>query len=238
MNEYQKFLIRETKNRFYLFVKGEQREWLEYQILEKGQIVFEQDEDITIKDYALYIYNTSIEAIFALKGKKQTQLTMAKDPKRSIDSFFMNIDFEQKKDAIKIVFKDNLADDLIIPIVYKEADKEAYYAKQREMLRKELLSKASVRCATGESLVNIYFQPCCENYGRTEVALYLYQNKNMLARYKVDPEIFFCAIDKLAYGGYEFVLKQFDDKENLIFETDRTYFRIEPHSFGRGVVSL
>ena len=233
MNEYQKYLLSQTKNSFYglFFSEGTKREWLKDRICEKGQIILEQDEDITIKDYALYIYNTSIESIFALKGKKQTQLTLGKDPKRSIDCFFMNIDFDQKIDSLKIIFKENLADDLIVPIVYKEADKEAYYAKQRELLRKELLSKASVRCAMGESLVNIYFQPCCENYGRTEVILYPSHNNNMLARYKVDPEIFFCAIDKLAYGGYEFVLKQFDDKENLLFETDRTYFRIAPHFF-------
>ena len=48
----------------------------------------------------------------------------------------------------------------------------------------------------------------------------------MLAKYKVDEETFFKSISGLAYGNYEFILKQFDDKGNILLETDKIAFYI------------
>ena len=55
----------------------------------------------------------------------------------------------------------------------------------------------------------------------------------MLAKYKVDEETFFKSISGLAFGKYEFVLKQFDKDGNLLFETNRQSFEISPQGSGR-----
>ena len=74
-------------------------------------------------------------------------------------------------------------------------------------------------------MVNIYFSPCCEDYGRTEVALF--KGDRIIANYKVEKDCFFKAICDLAYGRYGFVLKQYDKTDNLLFETDRAFFDIK-----------
>ena len=113
---------------------------------------------------------------------------------------------------------------------YVEADKDIYYAKKEQERKDNLLETASIKVATGVDLVNVYFQPCCDNYARTEIVLY--KDDIMLAKYKVDEETFFKSISGLAYGKYEFILKQFDDKGNIILETDKISFSISPPNYG------
>ena len=86
------------------------------------------------------------------------------------------------------------------------------------------MKKANIKVSTGADLVNIYFQPCSDDYLRTEIVLY--KDGLMLAKYKVDEETFFKSISGLAYGKYEFILKQFDDKGNIILETDKISFSL------------
>jgi hypothetical protein len=168
--------------------------------------------------------------VFAIIGTKETPLAQELDPAGSSpksgnqNRFFLPISFDNKIDAIKIVFKNNLADDLIFPAIYEEADKEKYYAKKEQERKDGLLKTAQVKSATGSNLVNIYFQPCCEEYKRTEIVLY--KDDMMLAKYKINEEIFFHSIGGLAYGKYEFVLKQFDASENILIQTDKLNFTI------------
>ena len=61
----------------------------------------------------------------------------------------------------------------------------------------------------------------------------------MLAKYKVEEDVFFKSINGLAYGKYEFILKQFDDKGNIILETDKISFSISrPIHTGMNVVNV
>lgn len=89
----------------------------------------------------------------------------------------------------------------------------------------ELLKVANIKVSTGADLVNIYFQPCCDSYARTEITLY--KDNMMLAKYKVGEDVFFKSINGLAYGKYEFILKQFDDKGNIILESDKISFQYQ-----------
>jgi hypothetical protein len=143
---------------------------------------------------------------------------------------FLPISFDNKIDFIKIVFKNNLADDFIFSVLYEEADKEKYYALKQQERKNELLKNDSIKVSTGIDLVNIYFQPCCEEYARTEIVLY--KDNMMLAKYKVDEETFFKSINGLAFGKYEFILKQFDDKGNVILETDKMNFSLSSPNYG------
>ena len=118
----------------------------------------------------------------------------------------------------------------IITINYQEADKEKYYAKKEQERKDNLFKTANIKVSTGADLVNIYFQPCCDSYARTEITLY--KDNMMLAKYKVDEETFFKSISGLAYGKYEFILKQFDDKGNIILETDKISFSLSRPNYG------
>ena len=93
------------------------------------------------------------------------------------------------------------------------------------MNKEALLAAAAIKCSTGADLVNIYFQPCNNDYARTEIVLY--RDDQMLAKYKVDEECFFKAITGLAYGTYKFILKQYDKDNNIILESDKIAFTIK-----------
>ena len=83
------------------------------------------------------------------------------------------IDFNDRIDAIRLKFIKNIADDLEIGIAYKEADKQAYNEMQAVLQKENTLKRAAIKHSTGESLVNIYFQPCADNYDHTEISLFI-----------------------------------------------------------------
>lgn len=197
-----------------------------------GEIItITQDDDITISKYVLHIANKSVDSVWAIVNKKEEKLSESIDPVYSTPKsgdqkrFSIELDFKKRIESIRIVFVDNIADDLIIPIVYVEADKEKYYAKKEQEHKDSLLKKANIKVSTGADLVNIYFQPCSEDYAHTEIVLY--KDSMMLAKYKVDKDVFFKSINGLAYGKYEFVLKQFNGQGNILLETVKIAFDIK-----------
>ncbi len=218
MNKYQKYLIDLCKNDFYYIFNG-----VKIICLNNDKIEIKQNEDITITKYLLSISNKFIEKVYSVKGESIVEIT-AKESSLSSKIFDIELDFENRIDALKVLFIDNLADDLILPIVYEEADKEKYYAKKEQEYKDNLLKTADIKVSTGADLVNIYFQPCCDNYVRTEIVLY--RDKNMLAKYKVDEDEFFKSINGLAYGKYSFILKQYSKDNIVILETGHIEFNI------------
>lgn len=138
------------------------------------------------------------------------------------------LDFNDRIKKVKFKFVNGLADDYIMDVVYVEGDKEKYYRKKAEEDRRAVIEKAKIKVSTGASLVNVYFAPCSDNYGRTEIELYA--EGNLMAKYKVPEEQFFKSIEGLAYGRYSFILKQYGKDGKLIFQTDETPFGIrKPH---------
>lgn len=233
MNKYQKYLMDLSRSYITYVFKGK-----DTACFNDEKITISQDEDITISKYVLNISNKSIDNIFAIANGKEERFIESIDPVYSSPKsgeqkrFSIELDFEKRIESIKIVFIDNLADDLIIPIVYVEANKEQYYAKKEKERKDSLLKKADIKVSTGADLVNIYFQPCSEDYLRTEIILY--KDGMMLAKYKVDEEVFFKSINGLAYGKYEFVLKQLNTKNESILETEKIPFQIVPPTYGMG----
>ena len=229
MDKYQEALLKTSRAYIGFSVQNHLKS---SGIYEDEKIILKQDPDITINDYTLYISNISVEAVYAIKGASKIPFTAQADPtyRETRTRFYLPINFDDKIDSVLIEFKNNLADALTIPVVYEEADKQAYYAKKEQEHRNILLKAASIKVSTGIDLVNIYFQPCCEEYARTEIVLY--KDNMMLAKYKVDEETFFKSINGLAYGKYEFILKQFDDKGNVILETDKMNFSLSSPNYG------
>ena len=236
MDKYQEALLKTSRAYIGFSIKEHMRN---NGIYEDEKIILKQDPDITINDYTLYISNISVEAVFAIKGTSKIPFTAQANPtyRETQARFYLPINFDDKIDSVLIEFKNDLADALTIPVVYEEADKQAYYAKKEQERKDELLKVAAIKCSTGADLVNIYFQPCNDSYARTEIILY--RDEQMLAKYKVDEECFFKAITGLAYGTYKFILKQYDKDNNIILESNPTSFKIKSataHIYGKGFV--
>ena len=191
-----------------------------------------QDEDITKTQYSLTIcgFGTMgegyviLEGVEILKNGKWIKLNCKNHLYTTI------IDFNHRIEKIKFAFKNQLADDYIVDVIYQEADKDKYNEKLANERKEELLKVANIKVSTGADLVNIYFQPCCNEYARTEIALY--KENMLLAKYKVDEETFFKSINGLAFGKYEFVLKQLDKDNNIILETQKIPFSINAPNYG------
>lgn len=169
------------------------------------------------------------------------------------DGFYsVLLDFENRIETIRIIFTDRIIDDYTFTIKYVEADKQAYYAQeekkkaQEEKKKKLALRKAAdIRCATGADLVNIYFQPCCDNYEYTEILLFIPKEKihrgwtsngreiveipswMLIKKCKVAVDDFFKSIGGLAIGTYSFVLKQYGKNEEVLLETEHIEFSIK-----------
>lgn len=194
------------------------------------QIEIKQSDDITITKYDLFFINQGISAVYAIKEKEclPFQCTCCDyhwgKVYKDRQVFHYTLDFDDKITSVKIVFKNNIADDLILPIRFIDADKDVYYAKKEAERIAKLGWKASVSCATGQNLVNIYFQPCADNYAKTEITLY--RSNLMMAKYIVEGELYFKAIPDLAYGDYSFVLKQISTDEKILYETTHIRFSV------------
>ena len=198
-----------------------------------------QDKDINLVEYSLIITkNDYLERVDIWKNGswKETPITEIEVThyrgKESFPCYRIDIDFRDKIDKIRFGFKGGLIDDYIVKLQYVEADKEAYYAEQAKTARENLIKAAAIKHSTGIDLVNIYFQPCCEEYERTEITLY--RDGQMLAKYKVEEGAFFKSIGGLAYGTYEYILKQFGKDDKVLLESDKIKFSISrPHYDGK-----
>ena len=143
--------------------------------------------------------------------------------------------FKDKVEKIKLHFAGDLVDDLEINIIYESITKEqekAYYENEKRQKRDALIAKTDIKIATGVDLVNIYFQPCSDKYDHSQI--FLYKDGFMIAKYKVEEEMFFKSISGLAVGRYEFILKQFDSKGELIIESNKQEFYIKNPTAGLG----
>ena len=238
MDKYQKYILSKYGDNltrmFYRACPIEQEEQgssIQYLFCDENtnSITIKQDEDINITRYILIIHGKAnrydvLSTVCVLKNQQWEQIPLS--PK----GYKIIIDFNERIEKIKLSFVNNLADDYIITINYQEADKEKYYAKKEQERKDNLFKTANIKVSTGADLVNIYFQPCCDSYARTEITLY--KDNMMLAKYKVDEETFFKSIGGLAYGKYEFILKQFDNKGNIILETDKISFSLSRPNYG------
>lgn len=202
-------------------------------------ITIKQDEDITKTQYEFTIngYGTMGEGYIILDKVEYYKNNRWIDIKNENNLFKVVVDFNDKIEKIKLNFVNSLVDDLVISIAYEESNKETYYAKKEQERKDNLLKIANIKVSTGADLVNIYFQPCCDDYVHTEITLY--KDNMMLAKYKVGEDVFFKSINGLAYGKYEFILKQFDDKGNIILETDKISFSLSrPHYGGKPTIYI
>ena len=240
MDKYQKLLVQKARIKEWLYFENngvsdeESSKYWKRVIFDENNdtMTISQDENPNIVDYTLIVFGESFIKVIEVYKKSKWEKIEKSTFKTRWAAFRLNINFDDRIEKVKVSFRDNLADDYIIDVKYQEADKEKYNEKLAMEHKAELLKVANIKVSTGADLVNIYFQPCCDNYARTEIALY--KDNMMLAKYKVEEDVFFKSINGLAYGKYEFVLKQFNTRNETILETDKITFQIVPPTFGMG----
>lgn len=167
--------------------------------------------------------------------------------------FVIALDFEKRIEKVKFTFLDNIADDYIFEVKYIEADKDLYYQKQAETRRNTYIEAAQIKISTGADLVNIYFQPCCPECGKTEIELWVAKGKRenhhgmrayipkliggepeqMMAKFSVEEGFLYKSIVGLAKGVYAYKVRQYSKTGELLFETDFQFFEISPQGSGR-----
>lgn len=251
MDKYQKVLLESNdKNSFYYCVSikdggGSPSTKFDYNT---DVFTLTQDEDIFSTKYALVIKtNSNIETctIF-VNGEWQ-------GASRKGEAFAIGLDFENRVEKVKLTFADNIVDDYTFSIQYVEADKDLYYQKQAESQRNTYIKTAQIKHSTGADLVNIYFQPCCANCGKTEIELWIAQGKRenhhgmiayvpkliggipeqMIAKFTVEEGFLFKAINGLANGVYAYRVRQLSKNDEMLFESDFQFFEIRPQGAGR-----
>ena len=248
MNKYQEYLLSHIKDNgkgTFLFSDcapvGESCKDDTYGSYDKTTNYFtiKQDKDITKTVYVLKISQDRCPFVSAVQVRKNNSYV-------DIPLSEIIIDFNDRIDAIRLKFIKNIADDLEIGIAYKEADKQAYNEMQAVLQKENTLKRAAIKHSTGDSLVNIYFQSCADNYDHTEISLFIpdktevvrvggphgpVNQENVLSwvlimKATVGNGIFFKSIRGLAYGRYAYVIKQFDKANNLLVETGYVEFYI------------
>lgn len=209
-----------------------------------NKIVINQDENYNITKYYVR-FPATVEKVVV--GDNVFSLQPSENPKYKFVT--VPVDFNNQIKEMELHFN-GVIDPLKVPVEYKAIDRNIYDSKLENERQSDLASKSNIKVSTGEALVNIYFQPCNDNYSKTVIELYLAVGKyppaptvmgrgmkyrpallsatpgQMIGKYNVEEGMMFKSITGLAKGAYGFKLSQYDNKGNLLFTTDFQYFQI------------
>ena len=250
MDKYQKVLL-ETEKTSVFFTCTSKKNSL---VLNGG---FNYNEDVYTLTQEEDIFSTKYEFVVKTNPNIETCTFLVngewQNASRKGTAFSVELDFENRVEKVKLTFADNIVDDYTFSVQYVEADKDLYYQKQAETRRNTYIEAAQIKHSTGADLVNIYFQPCCANCGKTEIELWIAQGKRenhhgmiayipkliggtpeqMIAKFTVEEGFLFKAINGLANGVYAYRLRQFSKNDEMLFESDFQFFEIRPQGAGR-----
>ena len=200
-------------------------------------IVVKQDVNYNIVKYYLRFQTTVSKVVAGGKEYFPVQIGTSSYP-----SVVVPLDFNNRISDIVVHFHD-VIDPMKISIKFVEVEKNIYDEQIRKENEALLIEKACIKVSTGADLVNIYFQPCCEEYDRTSIELYLAEGKfstchwsgtqgellggtikQLMGKFKVEEGMFFKAITGLANGVYGIKLTQFDSNNRPLFSSDVMFF--------------
>lgn len=208
--------------------------------LDNGTIILKQSENAYIEKYDITFENTAIDSVI-VGGKTYTNEN---------NKILFELDFANQSKEIIVNFIGNIADSLSLSLTYEATSKEAWDEKNKKELWGKRQENAKIIVSTGIDLVNIYFQPCSDDYGKTVIELYTANGKwqplpnvmgmgevfkprllgaevaLLMGKFTVEDGMFFKSIGGLAKGAYGYRLSQYNTKGELLFSTDYAYFAI------------
>jgi hypothetical protein len=232
MNKYQKELINSSK----ININNSEAKI----VISEDSFIINQSENAYIEEYNIIINNPAV-----------SKIEIDNDSINNSDGYHFVLDFKKRKETITFHFNDNLADKLSLKLVYNEKSKEDWDEKNKVNRWKELEPRAQIKVSTGVDLVNIYFQPCSDDYSKTVIELYTAKGKwsehprvigrgqtfvpsllsatieNLMAKFTIEEGVYFKSITGLAFGAYGFKLSQFSKDDDLLFTSDYQYFAIQ-----------
>ncbi len=238
MNTYQYYAM---KNINFIQENDKEKECLKKMKFENNKIILEQNENYNVKKYTIYMtYNNSkfyglvksIEYCFSGITNFATKI--------NDEGFQIEVDFDNRIDNITIHINDEVVEPIIINVEFIEANKEVYDAKIQLQRKNELDKLVNVNVKTGDQLINVLFQPVSDKYSYSMIELYAINQlneKQLMAKYKTDKEVYFYSITGLAYGQYAIIFAQYDCENNQIYKSDLIKTPInKPLINGRNVV--
>ena len=243
MNKYQEFAIKSAVR--FDYERSDKNVSLSSFEWDYKTVTVVQNENYNIRKYNIYLLTAVAEKVeYILKG----QTYIVKDLEKN--KYLIELDYDKRIEKIKIHFSNSVVDPVEIPIVYVEADVKKYDEKVMAEHKKALEKNAKITISTGIDLVNIYFQPCSDDYGKTVIVLYTANGKwqphphvmgrgevfkpkllgaevaLLMGKFTVEDGMFFKSIGGLAKGAYGYRLSQYNTKGELLFSTDYAYFAI------------
>lgn len=236
MNKYQDFAIKKIK------IEGDAT--LKSFVWDCSKIILEQNENYNLTKYTISILQASITKIEYLMNNSVYNATRVNEFKHNIE-----LDFNNKINSIRLYFIENIVEPVDIYIEYIEADRSIYDKKMQEEHQKELTEKAKVVVKTGDSLINVIFQPVNDSFAYSKVELYaitgtkvVSNNKEneyqLMAKYKTPEDVYFHSITGLAYGQYAIILVEYDSSNKEIFKSDYVIVNLIAGNYGKNVVSF
>lgn len=200
---------------------------------DNGNYIINQAENYRIEDYNLIFIaaegNKRLINSIVFNGKEYVENEIGNRPDVKLIS--IPIKYQEKVDTITINFNSVVYDSITSGIEYVDSDKEKWDAKEKAEYNRKLVSSMNIQIKCGLDLVNITFNECCDSVDNTEIILYA-SSGQMMAKYKVDKGCYFKSINGLAFGSYSVVVKQYDNKNQLLAESDKKGFNLTLPNFG------
>lgn len=242
MNKYQEFAIKSAVRFDYdrtdKNVSLSSFEW------DYKTVTIVQNENYNVKKYNIYLLIAVAEKVeYVLNG----QAHIVKESEKN--KYLIELDYDNRIEKIKIHFSNGVVDPVEIPIVYVEADMKKYDEKVMAEHKKALEEKANVKVTTGDSIINVTFQPVNDSFSYSKVELYtitgtkVINNKTqneyqLMAKYKTPEDVYFHSITGLAYGKYAIILVQYDNSNKEIYKSDYILVTLDrPNYSGKRVVT-
>jgi len=249
MDKYESSIFNSNVG-YFISVLGIKKDYTAKMDLDSKALNLEQEEDINLVKYQFVILGKQdvcpIEDVATYKSGKWTSIKnhdntdfkglaspdyYKRHLERGFKYYVVDLDFNDRIEKIKFTYKNNIVAPIEISINYNESDKEKYYQKVAAQNRQELLSKMSVSCKTGDSLVNVYWQNATNDVKKIRFELFI-DNKQPIMKNEMDADMMFKSVQGLAYGKYYFKLSQYDTKGNLVVTTDLISFTLSAPNYG------
>ena len=209
MDKYQERLLRDT-NAILLAEQYEKKV-----SFDGDKLILFQSENYTLEDYVLRIENPQIDYV-VVTTDKETKV-VSKDNIVSISFKISNL-----VKLIKIFFKEELADVCEIQVDFRFGDKEIWDNKVREEKQKNLKELFSLTCRTGINILNLFWSNVSKEVENTKLEIYAKEEGKEIFMFEktFENNIFFFAMDKIAFGKYIVRMKQISKKGEILIEDE------------------
>jgi len=207
--------------------------------VDKDKISLTQNDNYHINKYEIFIKHPIIENVLITKNSGDKTAGEKVDETR----WKVVVDFNDKALSIIISFKKNIVDPIEIPIVYIDADKGAWDEKEFKEYSDKLSNIVNIKFTYYNSLINILFNSVNEEYSYSVATLYyVFKNNDgdkvyqFMGKFKSDSDNHFIPIVNLGYASYAIELRQYNELNEIIYESDRIEFVIEPTRYNNQLI--